>query len=256
MAARINLNADLGEGFGPYDIGDDAALLDIVSTANIACGFHGGDPSVMRRTMAAAQAKGVSIGAHPGFQDLQGFGRRPIRMKPAEIEQMVAYQIGAACGIAALVGAAVSHVKAHGALNNIACVEPEAAAAISRAVKAVDPALIHLTPSGSALEQQSRAVGCRTATEAFADRAYEADRNLVSRSVAGAVLTDAAIAAPRALAMVRDQSVTARTGEQVALPFQSLCVHGDEPSAVAVARAVRQALEEAGVEIVGLPELA
>ncbi|MCI4664091.1 MAG: 5-oxoprolinase subunit PxpA [Neomegalonema sp.] len=252
---RININADLGEGFGAYDIGDDAALLDIVATANIACGFHGGDPSVMRRTMAAAAARGVSIGAHPGFNDLWGFGRRAIRMQAAEIEHMVAYQIGAALGVAALVGAEVSHVKAHGALNNMACADADYAAAIARAVRAVDRDLIHLTLPNTELERQSLQVGCRTAREAFVDRSYEADGGLTPRSMDGAVLTEPAIAAARAVAMVREGAVTARTGERVALTFDSLCVHGDEPTAVAVAKAAKAALMAAGAQIETLPKM-
>lgn len=252
---KININADLGEGYGAYDIGDDAQLLDIVATANVACGFHGGDPSVMRRTMEAAAARGVSIGAHPGFNDLWGFGRRAIRMKPDEIEHMVAYQIGAALGVATLVGAEISHVKAHGALNNMACVEPDYARAIARAVKSVDPDLIHLVLPDTELERRSLDVGCRTALEAFVDRNYEADGLLTSRSVAGAVLKDPEIAAARAVAMVRESAVTARTGERVELRFDSLCVHGDEPTAVAVARAARDALIAAEVEILPLPAM-
>ncbi len=255
MATRININADLGEGYGPYDIGDDASLLDIVSTANVACGFHGGDASVMRRTMEAAKARGVSIGAHPGFNDLWGFGRRQIRMKADEIEHMVAYQIGAALGIAALVGAEVSHVKAHGALNNMACVDADYARAISRAVKSVDPNLVHLVMPNTEFEKASLEVGCRTALEAFVDRNYEADGLLTSRSVDGAVLKDPASASARVVSMVTEGAVTARTGERVELTFDSLCVHGDEPTAVAVARAAKDALVAAGVEIVALPAM-
>ena len=255
QGVRVNLNADLGESFGAYEIGNDAALMDIVATVNIACGFHAGDPGIMRRTMATAAQRGVSIGAHPGFDDLQGFGRRPIRMTPSEIEQMVAYQIGAALGVAALVGAEVSHVKAHGALYNMAARDYETGAAIARAVKAVDQRLIHLTASNSELEKASRNVGCRTAREAFADRSYDADGTLTPRSVDGAIITDPSTAAARAVEMVRRQTVSTRDGASIALPFESLCVHGDAPDAVAVARAIRAMLDKAGARIAPLPEL-
>ncbi len=251
---KINLNADMGESFGAYTLGDDAALLEIVATANIACGFHGGDPSVMRRTMAAAAAKGVSVGAHPSFDDLAGFGRRRIRMAPEALEDLVVYQIAAAEGVARAAGARLTHVKAHGALNNMASVERGYADAICRAVRAVDPTLLHLVSPGTALEAATLAHDLPIALEAFIDRAYEANGVLTPRSEPGALIVDPAAAAARALALARDGVVIARTGERLAMRVDSLCVHGDGPTAVAAARAARAAIEAAGIEIAALPQ--
>lgn len=253
---RININADMAEGFGPYDIGDDAALLGIVASANIACGMHGGDPGVMRRVAIAAAARGVSIGAHPGFDDLWGFGRRRIDMAADALEHLVAYQIGAMQAMAAYAGVPVTHVKAHGALNNMACIRADYALAIARAVKVVDATLIHLVMPGTELERATLALDLPLAREAFVDRAYEDDGTLTPRRVAGAVIRDPGAAAARAVRMVTEGVVLSRHGTPLPLAFDSLCVHGDEPTAVAVAQAVRAALEAAGVAIVPLPEIA
>ena len=188
---KINLNADMAEGFGPYDIGDDAALMDIVKSANIACGLHGGDATIMRRTVEIAKAKGVSIGAHPGFNDLWGFGRRALKMRADDLENLVAYQIGALQAIAAYAGVPVTHVKAHGALNNMACVDLDYARAVARAVKVVAPDLIHLVMPGTALETASVELGLIIGREAFIDRTYEDDGTLTPRAMAGSVLKDA-----------------------------------------------------------------
>lgn len=252
---RININADMGEGFGVYDIGDDAALLNIVASANLACGFHAGDPTVMRRVLEAAAAKGVSVGAHPSFDDLRGFGRRQIGMSAVELENLVAYQIGAAMGMSAYAGRPISHVKAHGALNNMAWSDHAYAEAVARAVKTVDASLIHLVMPGSVLEAASRALGLRVALEAFVDRAYQPDGQLAPRGRPGAVLTDSAEAAARAVRMVEAQCVFTPEGDAVSAEIHSLCVHGDEPTAVAVARAARAALETAGWRIAPLPEV-
>ncbi|MEM1383970.1 MAG: 5-oxoprolinase subunit PxpA [Pseudomonadota bacterium] len=255
MAIRININADMAEGFGAYDIGDDTTLLSIVKSANIACGMHGGDPGVMRRTILEAERCGVSIGAHPGFDDLWGFGRRQIRMKPEELEYLVAYQIGAIMGMERYSGLRITHVKAHGALNNMACVDPDYAAAIARAVKTVDPALIHLVMPGTEMEIATRAAGLPLGREAFVDRTYEDDGTLTPRSIPGSVIKDPALAAKRVVEMVRTGVITSRHGTAMEIGFDSLCVHGDEPTSVAVAKAAREALEAAGVEIVTLPEM-
>lgn len=252
---KVNLNADMGEGFGAYDIGNDAALLDIVATANVACGMHGGDPSVMVRVTAAAAAKGVSVGAHPGFNDLWGFGRRKIEMSATDLEALVAYQIGALQALARAAGTNVTHVKAHGALNNMACVRADYARAIATAIVKVDRSLIHLVMPGTEMETASRAADLPTALEAFVDRSYEADGTLTPRGFPGAVLHDADAAAARAVKMVQTGTVVARTGETVPLTIHSLCVHGDEPSAVATARATRRALDEAGITIAPLPAM-
>lgn len=255
MSLRININADLGEGFGAYDIGDDAALLEIVKTANVACGFHGGDPAVMRRVALAAAARGVSIGAHPSFDDLRGFGRRQIRMKPDELEYLVAYQIGAMQAMAAYADLPVTHVKAHGALNNMASLDAGYAQAVARAVRVVDAKLIHLVMPGTELERASLELGLAVGLEAFVDRTYEDDGTLTPRSEPGSVLTDAAHAAERAVRMTREQIVIARSGKELPREIHSLCVHGDEPTAVAVARATRAALEAAGIEVAPLTEI-
>lgn len=250
MTRSVDLNADLGESFGAWTMGNDDAMLDVISTANVACGFHAGDPQIMAATVRAAKTRGVGVGAHPGFADLAGFGRRQIRGdSPAEIERLVAYQIGALQAIAALEGYAVSHVKAHGALSNMAMVEDELALAIGRAVKGVDPKLLFLVMPGTALARAGEALGLNCAFEVFADRAYEDDATLVSRKKPGAMIEDADFAARRVVAMVTDGAVTSITGKRVPIQVDTVCVHGDSPHAVAMARAVRQALDQAGIAI-------
>ncbi|MEM6678392.1 MAG: 5-oxoprolinase subunit PxpA [Pseudomonadota bacterium] len=252
---RININADMAEGFGPYDIGDDTALLGIIKSANIACGMHGGDPSVMHRVILAAAEAGVSLGAHPGFNDLWGFGRRQIRMKPVELEHLVAYQIGAMLGMAAYAGVPVTHVKAHGALNNMACVERDYADAIMAAQKTVAPDLIALVMPGTEMERAAAEAGLAIGREAFVDRTYEDDGTLTPRSIPGSVIKDPSVAAERVVRMVQEETIISRHGTPLPIGFDSLCVHGDEPTSVAVAQAARAALEGAGVEIVTLPAM-
>ncbi|MEM9761923.1 MAG: 5-oxoprolinase subunit PxpA [Pseudomonadota bacterium] len=255
MATRININADMAEGWGAYDIGDDETLLGIVKSANIACGMHGGDAAVMHRVILAAEKAGVSIGAHPGFNDLWGFGRRQIRMKADELEYLVAYQIGAMLGMAAYSGIAVTHVKAHGALNNMACKDADYAAAIMRAQRTVAPDLIALVMPGTEMEKAARTHGLTVGREAFVDRTYEDDGNLTPRTIPGSVIKDPAVAAERVVKMVQEETIVARSGKPLPIGFDSLCVHGDEPTSVAVAKAARDALEAAGVEIVTLPDM-
>lgn len=253
MTGTIDLNCDMGEGFGAWEMGDDAAMLDIVTSANIACGFHAGDPTIMTRTAELARAKGVRIGAHPGYNDLWGFGRRPISGdRPEDIERMVAYQVGALQGCAALTGHRIDHVKAHGALYNTAAVDPAVAGAIARAVRAVDRSLILVVPPFSALERAGQEAGLRVAREAFADRTYEEDGTLTPRKLPGAVIHDAAAAAERVVRMVLDGAVTSRTGKPVPIAAETVCVHGDTPTAVAMAAAVRAALEAAGIAVAPL----
>ena len=251
---KINLNADLGEGFGPYDIGDDEAMLASVSAANIACGSHAGDPAVMRRAVRSAKAHGVSIGAHPGFADLQGFGRRRFELPPAEVENLVAYQIGALQAVAALEGAQVTHVKPHGALSNIAAIDDDVANAIARAIHAVDRSLIFLAIAGSAMERAGRELDLRVAREGFCDRQYESSGTLVSRKLAGSVYRDPAPAVAQVLEML-DGKLTTRSGDVVPCAVDSLCIHGDEPTGAAIARAVRSALDKRGIGVVPLPEM-
>ncbi len=252
---KINLNADLGESFGPWTMGDDPAMLDIVASANIACGFHAGDPDVMRRTVKTALARRVSLGAHPGYADRQGFGRRPMKLTSDEIENLVACQIGALAGVARLEGGRVTHVKPHGALNNQACVDREVADAICRAVRAVDPGLILLAPAASALLTAGQAAGLATVTEIFADRAYLDDGQLMPRNQPGAVLHDAASCAVRICAMLDAGALIAASGKLIPTDIGSICVHGDGQDAVELARQLRQALQAAGWQMATLPEL-
>ncbi len=255
MPPAININADMGEGFGAYDIGNDDALLAIVNSANVACGFHAGDPTVMQGLVMRAKKHGVSLGAHPGFNDLWGFGRRRIDMKPADLEYMVAYQIGALQGIAAYAGIRVTHVKPHGALYNMASENEDYAAAIGRGIKAVDPTLIYVLLSGSVMEKAAEKVGLKYAREGFDDRTYEDDGNLTSRKIEGAVIRDPKVAAERVVRMVMDGVITARSGKKIKRRVDSLCIHGDEPTAVAVGQAAKDALIAAGARVLPLPEM-
>lgn len=246
----IDLNCDMGEGFGAWAMGDDRAMLDIVTSANIACGFHAGDPSIMTETARLAREKGVRVGAHPGFNDILGFGRRNIQGdSPATIERMVAYQIGALQACAALSGHRVTHVKPHGALYNMAALDADMAQAIARAVKAVDPALLFVVPPLSAMDKAGEALGLRVVREAFADRTYEDDGTLTPRKIAGSVIHVPALAAERVVRMVLDGAVTSRHGKRLPISADTICVHGDTPTAVAMAAAVRAALEAAGVTV-------
>lgn len=245
----IDLNCDCGEGFGCYTMGDDRAMLDIVTTANVACGFHAGDPDIMAATFTLAKARGVAIGAHPGFADRAGFGRRPMPLSHGEIERLVAYQIGAAVALAELTGHRVTHVKPHGALSNMAMADEGIAGAIARATRAVDPALVFLAVAGTCLEEAGRAEGLETVGEIFADRGYTDSGHLALRGTPGAVSHGAKEAAARVLAMVEEGAIIALSGKRVKTAFGSICVHGDTPGAVAMARAVRETLEGAGLTI-------
>lgn len=255
MTKRMNINADMAEGYGPYDIGNDRELLKVVRSANVACGLHGGDASVMRQVVMQARDNNVSIGAHPGFNDIWGFGRRKIEMRSDELEYLVAYQIGALKGMASYAGIEVTHVKAHGALNTMACSNKDYALAVARAIKTVDRDLIHLVIPGSELEAATRELDLAVASEAFIDRTYEDNGMLTPRTIEGSVIRDPALAAERAVQMVQNMAIISRQGTRMATEFHSLCVHGDEPTGLAVATAARKALEGAGVEIVTLPEM-
>ena len=251
----INLNADLGESFGAYTMGNDAALLAIVGSANVACGFHGGDPLVMADTVRLAREHGVSLGAHPAFPDLQGFGRRPMKLAPRELAAVVIYQVGALMGMARAQGMAVTHVKPHGAMSNMACEDAAMATTIANAVKAIDPGLILLAPALSELAKAGRAAGLRVADEVFADRAYQDDGNLVPRSQPGAVLKDSAACLAQVLRMLDAGGIVSVSGRVLPTAFHSICVHGDNAHAVATAAAIREGLQAAGHRLRGLPEL-
>jgi UPF0271 protein len=243
----IDLNCDCGESFVAYVMGDDAAMFDVVTTANVACGFHGGDPEVMAKTFCIAKDKGVAVGAHPGFPDLSGFGRRRLPFSAAEIERLVAYQIGAAEALAAYAGHRLTHVKPHGALSNIASEDQDVARAIARATKAVNPRLVFLAIAGSKLEEAGNAEGLVVAREIYADRAYGDDGLLLPRSHPGAVLHEPQTIAARVLAMLKEGAVIAASGKRIPIGIDSICVHGDTPDAVAIAQAVRRRLTEAGI---------
>jgi UPF0271 protein len=246
----VDLNSDLGESFGMWQMGNDAAMIDVATSVNVACGFHGGDYDVMRKTVEMAKARGVSVGAHPGYRDIHGFGRRPFYGMPArEIENLVAYQIGALQGVAALVGHKVTHVKAHGALSNVACEEDSTARAIAAGIKAVDPNLVFVVLANSKLVQAGEAANLPMAHEIFADRAYEDDGNLVSRKKPGSVLHDPKQVAERVVRMVQDGAVVSVTGKVIKMRTDTICIHGDTPGAVDIARGVRQALRDAGIDV-------
>lgn len=246
-AQTVDLNADLGEGFGVWSLGDDAAMLDIVTSANVACGFHAGDPAGLLRVCRAAAARGVRIGAQVGYRDLAGFGRRFIDVDPPDLTADVIYQIGALSALALAAGTAVSYVKPHGALYNTIVDHEHQARAVAEAVRAVDPALPVLGLSGSAFFTAAEELGLRTVSEAFADRAYRPDGRLVSRREPGAVLSDADEIADRVLTMVAQGVVTAVDGTSIPVDAESVCVHGDSPGAVRIAMAVRARLAGHGV---------
>ncbi|MCX7308865.1 MAG: LamB/YcsF family protein [Afipia sp.] len=247
---KIDLNSDLGEGFGAWDMGNDDAMLDIASSVNIACGFHAGDSDIMLKTAKLAKQRGVSIGAHPGYRDLHGFGRRPIPgLKSSEIETMVAYQIGALQAVAALAGHKVTHVKAHGALSNVGCVDDMTARAIAAAIKAVDRELYFVVLPNSALVRAGEAAGLNLIHEVFADRAYEDDAQLVARSKPGAVLHDKSMIAQRVVRMVQDGAIIAASGKVIKVKIDTVCIHGDTPGAVEIARSVRAELNRNGIDI-------
>lgn len=251
---RIDLNCDLGESFGRYQLGEDAAMLNVVTSANIACGLHAGDPVVMKRTVELAARRGVAIGAHPGYPDLQGFGRREMNLAPDEVEAFILYQLGALAGFARAAGAPLAHVKPHGALYNAAARDAELAAAIARAVASFDLQLIMVALPNSALAQAAAAAGLRVACEGFADRAYRADGSLAPRSMPGAVIHDPARVAERAVQMVTRGQVETIEGQMLSLHVDTLCVHGDTPGAAHVAATLRAALQTAGVEIIPLAQ--
>ena len=251
----INLNADLGESFGAWRMGDDAALLQVIGSANIACGFHAGDPVVMRETVRLAVVNGVSLGAHPAFPDLQGFGRRVMQLSPKELEATILYQVGALQAMAAAEGGRVTHVKPHGALNNMACADEAMATTVARAVKSLDPQMILLVPALSALEHAGEAAGLRVAREVFADRTYQADGQLTPRSQPGSVLHEASDCVLHVLRMLDAGGVVTADGQRLPTPIHSICVHGDGPGAVAAAQAIRAALEAGGYRLAGLPDL-
>ncbi len=252
MSMQIDLNCDCGESFGPWPMGDDAGVLPHVSSANIACGAHAGDPDTMRRTVRLARELGVAVGAHPGFPDLQGFGRRVLPMSTDEIANSVLAQVGALAAIARAEGVALVHVKPHGALYNQAAVTPPIAQAIAEAVAAYDKRLILVALAGSALEAAGRAAGLPVAREAFADRVYEADGTLRARRHSDSMIFDYERNLQQAINIVKNGSVVAHGGERIPVQADTICLHGDAPGAAERAARLRQGLREAGVEVAAL----
>lgn len=251
MVRTIDLNSDLGEGFGPWPMGDDDSMLELVSSANIACGGHAGDPETMYRTLCVAANNGVIVGAHPGYYDREGFGRRVIPMAPEEVGRVVAAQVGALRAIAATVPVEVRYVKPHGAMGNLAADDADVARAIVSAVRSIDEGLAILAISGTVLEQVARAEGVPVYSEVFADRAYLRSGQLVPRSMPGAVLHDVGEATERLLGFLETGLMPVTDGEPIPLDAHSICVHGDSPGAVEMTRRIRHELVTNGIELAG-----
>lgn len=249
MVSTVDLNSDMGEGFGPWTMGDDAALLDVITSANIACGFHAGDPDVMAKTMAMAIEKGVGIGAHPGFDDLRGFGRRRLPRSNEELTNLVTYQLGAAQAMARALGSHVRHLKLHGALGNMTSENVAMARVCYSAALAVDPEIVVMVMAGTAQQAAMEELGGNWAGEIFADRAYKDDATLVDRSLPGAVLHDAATAATRILNMLREDAIITESGKRIPAKINTICLHSDTPEAVEMARELRRLLSDAGVTL-------
>jgi 5-oxoprolinase (ATP-hydrolysing) subunit A len=247
--ASIDLNCDMGEGYGAWTMGDDEALAPLVSSMNVACGFHASDPGTMRRTVRLARRHDVAVGAHPSFPDRVGFGRRELSATPEEVRDDVTYQVGALWAFCRAEGVPLRHVKPHGALYNLAARDERLAGAICEAVRAVDPALAVVGLAGSRMAEVARRMGARWVGEAFADRAYAPDGALVSRRVAGAVIADAEAVAERVVRLAREGRVVAVDGTELRIEAGTVCLHGDTPGAVGLARAVRGRLEKEGIEV-------
>jgi UPF0271 protein len=249
---RVDLNADVGESFGAYSIGHDSGLMKAITSASIAAGFHGGDPSVLRHTIRLAKSSGVAIGAHPGFPDLAGFGRRDMQVSPHEAEDLVLYQIAVVAGVASTEGMRLQHVKPHGAMYNMAARDEVLASAIARAVAAFDRQLILFGPPDSALTRAGQAAGLRVVAEGFADRAYEPDGSLVSRTKPGAVVKDLEEVVKRAVRIAREHTVAAVNGSTIPLNVETLCVHGDTEGSDVLGARLRAGLEDAGITVMSV----
>ena len=249
LTVNIDINCDMGESFGPWKMGADAEVMPNITSANVACGAHAGDPGVMRRTIRAAKQHGVAVGAHPGFADLQGFGRREMQADPAEVEDSLIAQIGALAAMARAEAAPLRHVKAHGALYNMAARDRKLADAVARAIKAFDASLVMFGLPKSPLIEAGIAAGLRVAAEGFADRSYEPDGSLTPRSRPGAVIHDATVVVDRAVRMVRDGVVLTSEGREIPLKVDTICVHGDTPGAPDLTRRIRAGLEAAGISV-------
>ena len=252
---RVDLNSDLGESFGRYTLGMDDKIIPLITSANVACGYHASDPVVMEKTVSMAREAGIRVGAHPGFPDLMGFGRRNMAVSPAEAKAYVMYQLGALEGFCRAKGVRLQHVKPHGALYNMAAKDYELSRAICEAIYEFDKNLIVLALSGGELARAAKDMGLRTALEVFADRSYEEDGTLVNRRKDGAMITDEDDAIARVVRMVKEKKVTAITGKDIPIQADSVCVHGDGAKALAFVERIRKALTEEGVEICSLDEI-
>jgi len=249
MPDRIDINCDMGESFGVYKLGRDQEVMDYISSANIACGWHAGDPMVMEQTVKLAKEKGVAVGAHPGYPDLMGFGRRRMDLTPVEIENYLIYQMGALYAFAKAYGLPLQHVKAHGSLGNVAFVDLEVSKAIARSAARFSQEVIFIALAGSVMVQAAKEVGVRFVEEIYADRVYNPDGTLQSRKIAGSVIHDPEEAARQALTMVRDGYVIAHEGTKVRVKPDTICVHGDTPSAIAILQKIREELQKASIEV-------
>lgn len=249
MQYRIDLNSDMGEGFGAYTIGADSQIIPYITSANIACGFHAGDPMVMERTVRAAAEHGVAVGAHPGYPDLQGFGRRAMNLSPEEVRCCVKYQIGALQAFCASYGLKLQHVAPHGALGNLCQYDRKVSAAICQAVQEVDPSILVFYCAGAVLGEEAEKLGLTARSEIFADRAYMDDLSLVPRRMEGAMITDEDLAIERCIRMVREQKVTSINGRELHIVGDTLCVHGDGAKALAFVRRIREAFTQEGIEL-------
>ena len=245
----VDLNADMGESFGPWKMGNDDALLDIVTSANIACGFHAGDPNIMFQTMKMAAEKNVGIGAHPGFHDIEGFGRNRLTVPIATLQNQVRYQIGAALGMARAAGTTVRHIKLHGAMSNMASEDPQMAYDLYDAALSVAPDATIMVLAATAHQEAAERLGCKWVGEIFADRAYNDDATLVDRRLPGAVIHDAAIAGPRIADMVESGGIITQSGKHLPTKIDTICLHGDTPQAIEIAKATRQALSDRGIQL-------
>lgn len=246
---QVDLNADMGESFGPWTMGDDAALLNTVTSANIACGAHAGDADVMATTMGIALEKGVGIGSHPGFADIQGFGRRRIDMPLKSLQNSIRCQVGATLGMANALGATVRHIKLHGALGNMTSEDEDMARGCYEAALSAHPDAIIMVLAATAQERAVRSIGARFACEIFADRAYNDDATLVDRRQPGAIIHDAEIAGKRMVEMVKAQAIITESGARIETPIDTICCHGDTPEAVEIAASVRRTLEAEGIAV-------
>jgi len=249
MTLKIDLNADIGESFGPWKMGNDTALLEIVTSANVACGFHAGDPDVMLKTMEIASNKDVGIGAHPGFFDLQGFGRHRLNLPIKTIQNQIRYQIGAAQAMARAVNSKLRHVKLHGALSNMASEDESLARACYKAILSIAPELSIIVLAATAQMEAAKEIGCNWVGEIFADRSYNDDATLVDRRYPDAMIHDAKIAGPRITKMIKEGAIISKSGKRIKTKIDTICLHGDTPEAIEIAGSVKTCLENAGIQL-------